>query len=79
MTPGSVFRHAPLLLHISTARPKPPQLDQSNPVSNELCFAAWCSYSGENGTTFGHHVLGVDDFIWIENPVRIEHSLDLLE
>ena len=33
ITPGFDFRQAPLLLHISTARSKPPHSDQSSPVS----------------------------------------------
>ena len=32
MTPGSDFRHSPLLLHISTAARKPPHSDQSSAV-----------------------------------------------
>ena len=32
ITPGSRFRQAPLLLHISVAAAKPPSADQSSPV-----------------------------------------------
>src|SRR5271169_1089223 len=34
IAPASHLRQAPLLLHISTAPPKPPHSDQSNAVSN---------------------------------------------